>query len=597
MINNKSKATELISSESKGYLKEYLRIVRKEQLLDEELWAKFVLQFQNKTDTDDMGWRGEFWGKVMRGACSVYSYAPCKKLYSVLTNTVKALLALENNGNISSYSKETEFTGWDLWGRKYVLVGLLYYYNICKNQKLRNRILKVVDKNVFYIIKHIGNGEEQKGILEATHIWGGANVSTIIVPFMDYFNICHKKEVLDFVGYVVNEGFSSCGNIINAVKAGLKPNDYPVTKAYELTSCFEGLFEYAKVTDNQEYMELCFKYFKSLADNELTVTGCLGCWIEVFSNGAKTQTNAIEVEHQETCVTVTWLGFLYRLLTFTGESVYADYMEQSVVNNLYGSINTNNQKMKRSKHKTITENNGNKLLVFDSYSPLYYNYRGSEFGGNKPLDKETTYGCCTSIGSFGLGIYGNANILKSENKYLFNLFAEGKYVTKDFTVIQKGNVFKSNQFSLRFKNVNGEVTIGIRMPRWSTKHVIKVNDNEAHCDIVDGYAIIQNIKTGDVIQITYDSTVETLRLNGKIAFRKGAVVLARDESYNDNIKEPIVESKNYAFKKIRSNAYKAKLSYRITDKKGKSFIVSDYSSVGKNWDNPNSMISVWLDVK
>lgn len=41
MLNNKSKATELILSESKGFLREYLKIVDKEQLLKEKEYVEW----------------------------------------------------------------------------------------------------------------------------------------------------------------------------------------------------------------------------------------------------------------------------------------------------------------------------------------------------------------------------------------------------------------------------------------------------------------------------------------------------------------------------------------------------------------------------
>ena len=43
---------------------------------------------------------------------------------------------------------------------------------------------------------------------------------------------------------------------------------------------------------------------------------------------------------QETCVTVTWIKLCYQLLRITGDSVYADEIEKSVYNALYGAVNT-----------------------------------------------------------------------------------------------------------------------------------------------------------------------------------------------------------------------------------------------------------------
>ena len=66
-------------------------ILRK-QLLDKPLWDKFVHVFTERPDHLDWGWRGEYYGKMMRGACLTYRYLPSDELYNVLYETVKGLL-------------------------------------------------------------------------------------------------------------------------------------------------------------------------------------------------------------------------------------------------------------------------------------------------------------------------------------------------------------------------------------------------------------------------------------------------------------------------------------------------------------------------
>ena len=63
----------------KGNLDYAVRFIEDYQLMKPELWAEFVQQFRNtpvKADDADDGWRGEYWGKMMRGACFTYQYTP-----------------------------------------------------------------------------------------------------------------------------------------------------------------------------------------------------------------------------------------------------------------------------------------------------------------------------------------------------------------------------------------------------------------------------------------------------------------------------------------------------------------------------------------
>ena len=106
--------------------------VMESQLLDRKMWKRFVEVFKDHADNEDKYWRGEYWGKTMRGACLVYQYNRSKQLYEVLKETVLDLISIqEDSGRFSSYKVENEFQSWDVWCRKYVLTGMLHFYDIC----------------------------------------------------------------------------------------------------------------------------------------------------------------------------------------------------------------------------------------------------------------------------------------------------------------------------------------------------------------------------------------------------------------------------------------------------------------------------------
>ena len=108
-----------------GIIKKTLDFSEENQLLSPERWAKFVRQFKFASDDFDTGWRGEYWGKMMRGATFVYGCTKNPELYRIMTETVRDMLtAADEHGRISSYSTENEFQNWDMWCRKYVLLGM-----------------------------------------------------------------------------------------------------------------------------------------------------------------------------------------------------------------------------------------------------------------------------------------------------------------------------------------------------------------------------------------------------------------------------------------------------------------------------------------
>ena len=111
-----------------GCLDDAIKYIERIQLLDSDLWERFAKQYKMDDADYDNGWRGEYWGKMMRGACLTYSYTRNPELYRILSNSVKELISSqEPDGRISTYAKNHEFRGWDIWCRKYVLLGLQYF--------------------------------------------------------------------------------------------------------------------------------------------------------------------------------------------------------------------------------------------------------------------------------------------------------------------------------------------------------------------------------------------------------------------------------------------------------------------------------------
>lgn len=53
---------------------EIIRLVQDRQLKDRSLWQLAAKQFKGTPDDVDLGWRGEYWGKLMRGACQTWKY-------------------------------------------------------------------------------------------------------------------------------------------------------------------------------------------------------------------------------------------------------------------------------------------------------------------------------------------------------------------------------------------------------------------------------------------------------------------------------------------------------------------------------------------
>ncbi len=97
-----------------------------------------------------------------------YSFLRDEELYSVLTDAVLDILSTEDElGRISTYETSdekgfSEFDGWDMWSRKYVLLGMQYYIEICRDEEFKKKIIASMCRQADYIISKIGPRSEGK---------------------------------------------------------------------------------------------------------------------------------------------------------------------------------------------------------------------------------------------------------------------------------------------------------------------------------------------------------------------------------------------------------------------------------------------------
>ena len=111
----------------------------------------------------------------------------------------------------------------------------------------------------------------------------------------------------------------SFGHCAAQARAGVMPwrMGEPYPKAYEMTSIFEGLAEWHRVTGDEPAREAVLKYFDSVLRHEITIVGNGGGnyphwprWSgEAWDNTAAEQSNPDMTRMMETCVGVTWMKY------------------------------------------------------------------------------------------------------------------------------------------------------------------------------------------------------------------------------------------------------------------------------------------------
>lgn len=584
-----------VNIEENGIIGDSIRFVIDNQLKRRDLWEKFAEVFSTHEDDVNARWRGEYFGKQMRGAVIAYEFTKDEELYEIMTTTVKSLLSRQDElGRFSTYTVPCEFDGWDMWCRKYVLVGMIYYHEICKDENLKNQIIIACKKHLDYILEKIGEGEGKLSITDTSPWWGCVNSCTILEPTVELYKITKEKRYLDFAEYIISTGGCKDCNLIDlALKGEIYPYEYPVVKAYEMMSFYEGLVAYYEVTGNTKYLDATVKFIDAVAKTDITIIGCSGCTHELFDNSSVRQTEYHENIMQETCVTVTWMRVLRRLYLITKDAKYINRFEISAYNALYGSLNT-----ELNKQIEMCSNTYYEAMAFDSYSPLYMNTRGRGIGGFNEFKSGGYYGCCTSIGACGVSIVPFTAIMHGDDGVYVNYPINGKATITDLDdknveLKFSGDYFVSGKVSIEIKcSENCRLNLKIRKPEWSKEIVA---NGEVYSE--EGYFTLNgNFNDGDKIEIVYAPEFKTHILNGKIAFTYGAITLASDEiKAGRDIKTPL--SSNEVENITVLSPQKGELIRIKCDfKGGDSIILTDYQSCGKKWLSDTPLMTVWFNL-
>ncbi len=614
-----------------GFMDDAFEFVTKNQLMRADLWARFVQQFREDADFD-AGWRGEYWGKMMRGAAMVYAYTKSPELYKILSQTIEDIIAAaDENGRISSYAVDHEFDGWDMWGRKYVLLGMQYFLEICEDEVLEKKVIASMCGQLDYIISKVGREEGKREITLCTRHWRGLNSSSILEPVVRLYNLTGKKEYFDFAQYIVDIGGLDVENIFKlAYEDNMYPYQYPVTKAYEMMSCFEGLLEFYRITGVEWYKTAVINFANKILETDFTVIGSCGCTHELFDHSTVRQANTNNGDvQQETCVTVTLMKFMYQLTRLTGDSKYIDAFEQSFYNGYLGSFNTENviEPMIIRDHPDWAI----EALPFDSYSPLTADTRGKGIGGLRVMSDKHYYGCCACIGAAGMGLFPKMQLMTREDGFAINLFVDG--TVKSCTESGQDIVFKFDTAYPKYGKVDIEIglekpetfKVFIRNPHWSKNTAVDGKAAEAEGGYIE---IAKEWKNGDKISVEFDMRTEAIypisygsqilmnrviwganimiptfdkedeMAKHHIALRRGPVMLAQDTRLGYSVDEPIDVLCNDGYVDVviddeKKAGFDTIIEAKIPLKNGEYMTAVDYSSAGKLWTEESKM-AVWM---
>jgi len=495
-----------------GFIGRKLDLSYSNRILDQNV-DHLVKPFRHRTETRQ--WQSEFWGKWFTSAVLAYRYRPQPQLEKLLRSAVQGLLSTQTpDGYIGNYKKEKRLEQWDIWGRKYCLLGLLDYYDLTNDKTSLNAAIKLAD----HLIKEI---KDKDGIIVNKGNYRGMAASSVLEPIARLFTRTGNKRYLSFAEEIVRQWETPDGPkliskaTVNVSERFPKPKSWysweQGQKAYEMMSCYEGLLELYRITGNNSYREAVEKTWQNIKDTEINIAGS-GASEEMWFEGKKLQT--LPVTHfQETCVTVTWIKLNQQLLRLTGESKYADEIERSYYNALLGSLNAD-------------------ASDWAKYTPL----TGQRLPGSGQCGMDLN--CCNASGPRGQFTIPHTAVMSMDEGLSVNFYIDGSYelktpTGKKVTLIQKTNYPVSETVYIQLNLASNEsMTCQLRIPAWSKINKLTVNNEEVAGVIPGKYvAIKREWSSNDVIKLELDMRGR-VDIHGETptfaSISRGPIVLAMD---------------------------------------------------------------------
>jgi len=573
-----------------GYLGEKIDLCINQRIKKEDV-AQLIEPF--KTRTEKNLWQTEFWGKWILSAIAAYEYNHDFELLKIIQNAVSGLLSTQTpDGYIGNYSPEAQLQNWDIWGRKYTMLGLLAYYDISTDQKALDAAKKLAD----HLLTQVGPG---KADVVKTGNFRGMPSSSILEPMVLLYRHTSEKRYLDFAKYVVDQWETADGpKLISKAADGVAVADrFPKPpnwwswdngqKAYEMMSCYEGLLELYRITGEPSYLKSGEMAVQNIIDTEINVAGS-GTAFECFYHGSQRQTDPT-YHTMETCVTFTWIKLCNNLLRQTGNPMYADQIEKSVYNALMASMKFDGSQIAK-------------------YSPL----EGMRHEGEQQCGMHIN--CCNANGPRAFTLIPKMALMTSRNEIFVNLYSQSSASVQlnpenKVKIIQATNYPETGQIELSIQSEKPEIfTLSLRIPEWSNQTSITVNGSPVAGIHSGTYCKIKREwKKGDRVVLNLEMTGRMITLNGYQALLHGPVLLARDSRFGDGFVDEtaIVQSKTNIVELLPSAekpdhvwmSFTAPLVLG-TDMEGdfrnpRQIHFCDFASAGNTW-SPDSRYRVWI---
>ena len=212
---------------------------------------------------------------------------------------------------------------WDTWNARYLLLGMLKYYESFHDAKVLDAAKRLADSFI------AGHGPGKRKLDK----FGGVMLESMVLLYRTtgdarYLDNCHWMMQSKMRHDYVDELVARSGRV----------DRIPDCHAYVVTSCLAGILDLYQLEGGpKEYLDACRIAINDIVKNRWYITGGMGEVEHFRDNGILSGT--IPDLPQEACEAAYFMALCRKLFWLTGDPRYVDYLETSLYNNGLGSKN------------------------------------------------------------------------------------------------------------------------------------------------------------------------------------------------------------------------------------------------------------------
>jgi DUF1680 family protein len=450
-------------------------------------------------------WDGEYVGKWLDAATLAWVNTGDPALRAKMDYTFRELAKCQlADGYLGTYEEKNHWSSWDVWIHEYDLIGLITYARYTGNQDALGVCRRIAD----LLCNTFGDTPGKRDIIASGPHMGMASTS-LLEPMSLLYRLTGEPRYLDFCKYLVRSWDQPDGpHILSRLLDGKGVNEVGDAKAYEMMFCINGALEFYRTTGDPKILQAVLNAWQDIVSNRLYITGTASSG-ESFHANFELPNNA---NVGETCVTVTWMQINANLLRLTGQARFAEQLEHTTLNQLFGAQNPN-----CNDWGYYVQMEGKK-----PYTPGLY--------------------CCTFSGPRGVSLIPTFVESVDADGLVLNLYESGKAALKlrdgtDVGVITETQYPADEHVRITVNPAAKKVfAVKFRVPEWCKNPSVTVEgEKQAIQTGADGYAAVKRTwSPGDQLELVFPMTLRVVlgdHINhDKAALMYGPLVLAADAS-------------------------------------------------------------------